>query len=137
MTAMQSFAVGMLRDITKSQRCHSDLHPTRTSSRRGSPLGVLHGRELDPMTLALLPGERARRQRHIFSIHSLRIMGGWCILPLLGMSPRHVEDLVLLEDRERLEVPGSHQGGAGEQVARDRTATGNPRPYAVSYLTLP
>lgn len=64
-------------------------------------------------------------------------MGGWCILPLLGRCLCHVEDLVLLEDRERLEVSGSHQGGTGEQVARDRTATGNPRPYVVSYLTLP
>lgn len=28
------------------------------------------------------------------------IMGGWCILPLLGRCPRRVEDLVLLEDRD-------------------------------------
>lgn len=87
MTAMQSFAVGMLKDMAMSQRCHSDLHPTRTSSPRGSPLGVLHGRGLDLTTLALLPGEGARRQRHIFSIHSFRDNGRLVYPPPAGEVP--------------------------------------------------
>lgn len=88
------------------------------------------------MTLTPLPGERARRQRHIFSGHSFRDNGrpvypppaGEVPVPCGGPGP---------SGGQRLEVSGSHQGGTGEQVTRDRTATGNPRPYVVSYLTLP